>query len=75
MVWLVSPFDQVNPVAVFELISTDCPRQKVVGPTAVMLGIGGLVLMVMSVGAEVVLQLKAEETETVNVPVEVTSML
>lgn len=75
MVWLVSPFDQVNPVAVFELISTDCPKQKVVGPLAVIVGTGGLVLMVMLVGAEVVLQLKAEETDTVNAPVEVTSML
>jgi hypothetical protein len=47
----------------------------VVGPLAVITGNGGLLLMVMFVGTEDVLQLNADETETVKDPLEETSIL
>lgn len=64
---VVSPVDQVFPVAAEEVNTTDPPEQKVVGPPAVMVGVAGGGPTVTVVPALVELQVPFE-TVTVYVP-------
>ena len=50
--WVVSPLDQVFPVALDEVKVTEPPEQNVVTPLAVIVGVVGTGLTVTTVGIE-----------------------
>jgi hypothetical protein len=53
---VVAPLDQVFPVALEEVNTTEPPAQKVVDPLAVTIGIAGVVVIVTLVVGDVELQ-------------------
>jgi hypothetical protein len=60
MACVVAPFDQVFPVALEEVNTTEPPAQNVVEPPAVMVGIAGKELTVTTVAVELALQFPLE---------------
>ena len=56
MACVVAPFDQVFPVALEEVNTTEPPAQNVVEPPAVIVGVAGKELTVTTVTAELALQ-------------------
>jgi hypothetical protein len=54
---VVAPLDQVLPVALEEVSTTEPPAQKVVEPPAVTVGVVGTEFTVTTVGAELAVQL------------------
>jgi hypothetical protein len=62
MDWVVAPLDQVLPVALEEVSTTEPPVQKVVEPPAVTVGVEGNELTVTTVDAELAVQLPLETT-------------
>jgi hypothetical protein len=56
----VAPLDQVFPVALEEVKTTEPPAQNVVEPPAVMVGVAGKGLTVTTVAVELALQLPFE---------------
>lgn len=71
---VVAPVDQVFPVVDEEVKVTDPPAQKINGPLAVIVGIGGSGLTVTITGAEVAKHAPLETT-TVYVPLVATKIL
>jgi hypothetical protein len=57
MDWVVAPLDQVFPVALEEVNTTEPPAQKVVDPPEVTVGVAGRGFTVTVVGAELAVQL------------------
>lgn len=70
---VVAPVDQVFPVAADEVRVTEPPVQKAVGPLAVIVGVGGSGLTVITTAEEVEVQ-EPFETETVYEPLVVTAI-
>ena len=56
IVCVVDPSDQVFPVALDELNVTEPPEQNVVGPPALIVGVDGTELTVITVGDELAVQ-------------------
>jgi hypothetical protein len=53
---VLAPLDQVFPVALEEVKTTELPAQNVVGPPAVIVGVAGKGLTVTTVGVELAVQ-------------------
>ena len=57
---VVAPFDHTLPVAADEVKTTEPPKQNVVGPLALIVGVDGDGFTVTTVGVELALQLPLE---------------
>jgi hypothetical protein len=52
MDWLVAPFDHVFPITLDDVKITESPKQNVVGPLLLIVGVDGIGFTVTTVGVE-----------------------
>ncbi len=65
---MVAPFDQVFPVALDEVRTTDPPEQKVIAPPALIVGAVGEGFTTTTVGEELEVQVPLETTTEYDPP-------